>query len=78
MWSNEDVLCPLCGGATGWDKQDTYRIGGHRFTERALVCVNGCEWSLCTALFPWRDNPPMPLYNEKLDGLSGLVDRAEG
>ena len=61
----EALSCPVCGGGVGWDKNDTYELGGVRFTERIQVCTlfgAGC-WSGTVALFPWRewfDHKPRP------------------
>ena len=73
--SRREACCPECGGTTGWDAQDRYRIGRHVFTERLQVCL-GCGWAGTVAFFPWNDNPPMELYIQTTEELLAGLDNA--
>lgn len=57
----QQALRCACGGEIGWDKLDVLFVvdqNGNKlfFTERAAVCLDGCQPERATvALFPWRE-----------------------
>jgi hypothetical protein len=62
--NRKNPLCPICSREAGWDWQDDYVIEGRYFIERALICLDGCDWRGPACLFESR----VPSCNQRLLG----------
>jgi len=61
MSEDRQALCPRCHNVAEWALTERYRLGEHSFSERVQMCPV-CLWHGPVALFPWLDNPELPLH----------------